>query len=466
MKITLRVFLFLFFSQSTVLTFADDTAKQIVVRNIFVEGHKKTKVNTILREMTIEPGSTILAKELNAVVEKNQANILNLNIFKHVQLNLKNWQEDSLDVEVLVVERWYIKPIPIFQLADRNFNVWWRQNNHSFKRVHYGAVLSIENFSGRADELLLTGAFGFSQIAEVQYKIPHFTRKSNLGLKVLAHWSRTKQVPVRAENDIHVFKEEEDYNRMSVSNRTEFILRPGIHNSHFFTVGYSLNTTSESIARINPDFFLKGRLQQQYFKLGYAFVADYRNVRTYPTDGWYFKGEIEKYGIGILKDVDMTKLKMTLTRHNKLAKKHFTAHLFKWQLSGPQKQPYFLQEGLGYEQNFIRGFDVNVMDGQSYVLFKNSYKYRLLSYKVENIKALRKSSLANIPLDIYLKAYFDVGYVRDRYYFASNSLRNEINYGWGLGLDIVTFYDRVLRIEYSFNKLLENGLYLHFELPI
>ena len=466
MKIERHIIFYFFLLIPLCLSASDDASKTIVIRNIIIEGNKKTKANTILREMTVSPSSVVLAKELNNIVSENQVNLMNLNIFKHVQLNLKNWEADSLDIEVMVFERWYFKPIPIFQLADRNFNVWWRQNNHSFKRVHYGLSLSMENFTGRADVMQVTAAFGFSQIMEVQYKIPHFSGKPKLGLKVVGHWSRTKQVPIRTINDIHEFFEEEDFNRMSVSNRTQFIFRPAIHNSHFFNLGYSLNQISKKVATINPDYFLQGRRQQQYFKLGYAFVADYRNVRAYPTDGWYLKGEIEQYGLGIFKEVQMTRLQMTMTRHNKLAKKHFTAHLFKWQLSGPQKQPYFLQEGFGYDQNFVRGFDVNVMDGQSYFLIKNSYKFRLLSYKVQNIKALRQSKLANIPLDVYLKTYFDVGYVRDRYYTAGNTLRNELNYGWGLGLDIVTFYDRVLRIEYSFNKLLENGLYLHFALPI
>jgi hypothetical protein len=34
-------------------------------------------------------------------------------------------------------------------------------------------------------------------------------------------------------------------------------------------------------------------------------------------------------------------------------------------------------------------------------------------------------------------------------------------YSGGVGIDIVTFYDIILKFEWSFNQLGENGLYLH-----
>ena len=34
-------------------------------------------------------------------------------------------------------------------------------------------------------------------------------------------------------------------------------------------------------------------------------------------------------------------------------------------------------------------------------------------------------------------------------------------YSGGFGIDILTFYDINLKIEYSFNQLNENGLFLH-----
>jgi hypothetical protein len=34
-------------------------------------------------------------------------------------------------------------------------------------------------------------------------------------------------------------------------------------------------------------------------------------------------------------------------------------------------------------------------------------------------------------------------------------------YSGGLGIDIITFYDVVIKLEWSFNQLGQNGLFLH-----
>jgi hypothetical protein len=36
-------------------------------------------------------------------------------------------------------------------------------------------------------------------------------------------------------------------------------------------------------------------------------------------------------------------------------------------------------------------------------------------------------------------------------------------YTAGLGVDVVTFYDFIIRVDYSFNQLGENGLFLHIK---
>jgi hypothetical protein len=42
-------------------------------------------------------------------------------------------------------------------------------------------------------------------------------------------------------------------------------------------------------------------------------------------------------------------------------------------------------------------------------------------------------------------------------------LDNEFLYTYGAGADIVSFYDAVLRIDYSINRLGQKGLFLHFK---
>jgi len=60
-----------------------------------------------------------------------------------------------------VSERWYTFPEPQFELADRNFNVWWNEQDHDFDRTEYGVDLLCYNFTGNYD-LLEVKAIGAS----------------------------------------------------------------------------------------------------------------------------------------------------------------------------------------------------------------------------------------------------------------------------------------------------------------
>ncbi len=45
--------------------------------------------------------------------------------------------------------------------------------------------------------------------------------------------------------------------------------------------------------------------------------------------------------------------------------------------------------------------------------------------------------------------------------FTNNSLTNRMLYTGGFGMDVVTFYDIILRFDYSFNQMGQKGLFFH-----
>jgi hypothetical protein len=72
----------------------------------------------------------------------------------------------------------------------------------------------------------------------------------------------------------------------------------------------------------------------------------------------------------------------------------------------------------------------------------------------------------NVPNAFYLNAGFETGYVRDNQFAQSNFLANQYQFGYGLGLDYVTYYNMVFSLEYSINRMGESGFFLHFAAPI
>jgi hypothetical protein len=127
--------------------------------------------------------------------------------------------------------------------------------------------------------------------------------------------------------------------------------------------------------------------------------------------------------------------------------------------------PYAIQEGLGYT-NYVRGYELYVMDAEKYVAIKTNLKFNILKKKEIHLDWVPLKKFSKPYFSIYLNAYFDAGYAEDKMYGESNALSNKWAYGYGLGVDVVAFYDFVVRMEYSFNRENESGFFLHFKKSI
>ena len=58
-----------------------------------------------------------------------------------------------------------------------------------------------------------------------------------------------------------------------------------------------------------------------------------------------------------------------------------------------------------------------------------------------------------------------MGYVVNNQNINTNLLPNSFLWSQGISIDYLTYYDKLLRIEFSINHLGEKGLFLHFSNP-
>lgn len=431
----------------------------------------------MLREMTFHEGDSIPGNKLDSILLVNRLSIFNLALFNDVSVNIKNWDEDSLDIIVKVYEKFPLSPGLILEFADRNAAEWWRKQHHDFKRLQYGLALTWNNVSGRNDKLIGAFSFGFAKRFDIGYIIPAFDRKkSNVGMSLYFNFLNSKRIAYNTiNNELAYMDLGAKVQLMKIDASTTINYRRNIYNTHYFTVGYGFSKVSDSVLLANPEYFLDAARKQHYIKIGYVFEADHRNIKTYPTDGWYMKVNFTNYGMGFMK-TRLTTAGFMLSRYIEWKKhKKFSAGISgRFQISWPLKQPYSLQyiKSLGYTDNLVRGYELKVEDGQHFLLFKNEYRYRLFSFQLKNLKRLKNknnkfltSSLAFLPFNLYLTAYFDAGYAWDYAHYQTNDYRNKWQFGYGVGLNFVTFNQRMFRIEYSVNRYLDKGVYLHFELP-
>jgi len=160
----------------------------------------------------------------------------------------------------------------------------------------------------------------------------------------------------------------------------------------------------------------------------------------------------------------VTSLGVTAINWNDLGKKFTLASSVRYKQTVQDEVPYYVQEALGYD-NFVRGYEFFVIDGQDFILFKENLHFPLIQPFETQIEQIPFKPFQTFYFAAYLNAFVDAGYVWDSQYAAQNFLDNKWLLGYGLGLDIVGSYDRILRLEYSFNNLNESGLFLHFRQP-
>jgi hypothetical protein len=107
-----------------------------------------------------------------------------------------------------------------------------------------------------------------------------------------------------------------------------------------------------------------------------------------------------------------------------------------------------------------------VVDGCHYGLVQQSVSYRLFDLGQVKLQAIDNPKINSIPLVLYLNTFVDAGYVAARAVVATNRLPNQLLRSAGVGLHLVTFYDRVLTIEYTRNGRGQGGFFFRSEFPI
>lgn len=438
----------------------------IVIKNINIKGNKVTKRPIILREMTFHSGDTVRLEELEKTFKQNRNNIYNTRLFNDVSLKIEQLKENIADIIVNVEERWYIFPAPIFEIADRNFNEWWNTHNRDLKRTQYGMFLGIDNFRGRKERVKLLAQFGYTQKFDVSYSIPYIDKKRQIGLNPFVSFSNNREIYYTTQDNKQVFfSDNEKMMRSRFKAGINLTYRPNIHESHNGSITYFYNTIADTVAKINPDYFLNGQTTQQYVQFFYSFTDDHRDIAAYPRSGYFLRAQVAQLGVpAIFSDISITSLYASYTRYIPLGKRWFGIANARGKLSFPAIQPYFNQQGgMGYGSSSLRGYEYSVIDGQMFGLLRTAMRYELLNKKFKN-NIIKARQFRTIPLAIYLKTYAETGYVRDAYYYETNPLTNVLLGSTGLGIDVLSVYDWLCSLEYSVNLQGQHGFFISFSL--
>lgn len=445
-----------------------DSTKNHIINSITIKGNKVTRDHIITREIPFATGDTIGENILTAKLANTQQNIMNTALFNFVDVERKDIDSIRTDIYINVTERWYIWPVPIFQIEERNFNTWL--DSKDLSRATYGFDIYHDNFLGRKQALNIKLRTGYTQLLGLAYRIPYLDKKQRHGVGFAIGYSQNHEMfYATINNGLLFYKDTENFVKKEFSARVNYSYRHKIYNNHFIEARYYTGEIQDTLSILSEDYpyYSDNKNFMSFLSLDYLFRRDRRNYKYYPLKGYYFDFQVTKYGLGLLKNevLDVTQLHVSYKKYWQLSNRFYAATSLKGKLSGNSHQPYSVMKAFGYN-TYVRGYEYYVVDGYNYGLVKAGFTYEIVKPKTYKLPLIKLEQFSKFYYALYARVFTDLGYVDNMVNNNVNRLSNTLLFGTGAGIDIVTYYDGVLRIEYSFNKLGQSGFFLHLTAPI
>jgi len=437
---------------------------EITVGKISVTGNKITKDKIVFRELEFKEGEKMSGSMFAEKIVQSRENLLNSTLFNFVTI-IPKVSGDIYDIKVEVVERWYIWPIPIFEYADRNFNVWWETKD--FSHLNFGLDLRIENFRGRMEHINLIVTRGYDRTLALIWDIPYVNKKQTLGMSISAGSVFNHETAFATEgNKLKYYRTDDNYAKKKYFANITLTYRPKYRFFHSLSLTYDRFIFADSLLWLNPNF-TNGDINRSFFSFKYLFKFDFRDYKPYPLNGFYFDFDATKTGLGILgSGINLLAVQTAFDKYFHLHKRWYFAYNVSAMFSWPYKQPYFLSKGLGVHGLEIRGYDLYFVNGQHLGLMKSNLKFELIPKKIYNISWIKTEKFSKIFIALYANVFFDMAYVYDPLTRNVNPLANQMLWSTGVGVDFVTYYDMVFSLDYAVNKQNKSGFFLSLVAPI
>lgn len=438
---------------------AKTLAEMVTVHSIIIEGNKITRRSVILREMSVHEGDKVYVDSLPLLLNQNKLRLVNLSLFNDVDLSVTRINKHEVDFKVHLTERWFILPSLTVQLADNNFNTWWVEENHNLHRADVGVTIADKNFRGNLETLAATVQLGYTQKLALNYIRPYIDKKQKSGLGILVSAARSQQTFYNTDSNHLQYVG--DYTGPAIWQQLQagvnYIYRPGYAIRHIFQLRYEDDWVSDTVLRLNPNYFANGSNRARYLEFLYRFELNDVDNWNYPVLGYkmvdYF---VARDGFEGLKYQGFINVEAGMFK-NPLPK-WFVSLIFRGRFMIPEQLPYAFQGGLGTTPtDYVRGYEYYVINGSSYGVLRLDLKRQVFNRTFSGIPI---DYLHSFPVRVFPKVFADAGYI-DSPEPGTSFLSNQLLYSVGVGLDVVTLYDIKIRLELAYNHLGRNGLYLH-----
>jgi len=358
--------------------------QQIEISEINFIGNKRTKERVIRNEIDFAVGDTILLSEVEKLITDNESRLKTIGLFNSATIEFVTNQDSKSVVNISLVENWYLYPSFIFELGDRSFNVWWKEQDRDLSRINYGVRGRHYNLTGNKDPLLLVAQFGYTRKFVAEYSFPYVFEKSNIGFTGSIFFADNREIPYKTIGNRPQFFQHPDERIMLQRFRTSFNvrMRPRVEIHQSVSLEYHRNMVDDYVVQeLNADYFLNDKTSLQFFMVNYDVQYDKRINYLMPYNGYRLRLNAKKEGLGIFKEQNSFIFQGIVEYYQPFSE--FFG--FGTKLVGKTNiirttQSFANNTGLGWGGDLVSGYNLYVMDGIDHLLVKNHLKKRVINY--------------------------------------------------------------------------------------
>jgi hypothetical protein len=426
----------------------------LTVRAVNYEGNRHTKNYIVEREIALQTGKTYTLQEFYKKCTLTREQLMNTALFVTVHVNIDTITTDEVDVNIQLKERWYIFPLPHFKIIDRNWNVWLNEFKGSFERTEYGAKLLHNNLTGRNDQLNLFAISGYNRQFSAFYFQPYFDKKLRQGYSASFTYSQAREVNYATDSNKQQFFSLPGFARSYMKAEIGYSYRKGSQMRSMAKLSYNRDKIDSAIINLNPNYFGKGRTSAEFVDLFVNY--QYLNVDyiPYPLKGWM----VDFYALKrFSKTVPMLQVGGRLQATWRFAPKTYLNFQGAFAATLSNNSVFYNQRMLGYRSLGIQGLEYYVVDGDLGVMLRSTLRREVWGFTLKNL--IRSKSHSEIPFRIFVKAYGNLAYAHGNN-TGNSYMNNRLLRTAGAGIDIMTVYDMVLKLEYSFNQFGQSGFFI------
>lgn len=454
----------------------------LLVKAITFIGNKKTKDWILQREMTLREGDPVSLEALPAELDQSRKNIYNLDLFNQVQLR-HSLIPGGILIEVAVRERWYILGSPHLGLEERNsYDFIGALRTRNLERLVYGGTVQWRNLTGRNETLYVRGQAGFSRRLWVEFVRPALWRRANIdfraGLNLTAQksiilgteegrvqWRGLEKVPLQRHLRLFsgVTKRFGLYKRLYAELSFRRYRLPADSLSAFSIYDESIRYLSQEAGA------------ERFTGLVLQFAEDRRDLRAFPWEGYKYQ-LLGRLAGGPGSTTRFAKIGGSWAHHLPFGNRK------RWNFSYGLTQLYTFGTGVPFPEKSVlgisrreflgvsselRGYEPYAIDGTWLSLNKAALAFAIIPRRIIRLPYVPFQVFQDMPIGLYISAHADHAFVRDRSFNNLDQfLKNQHLLGYGLGLNVIAFYDMLLRIEVTRNHLGQSGLYINTTVPI